>query len=336
VVGDAMVGAPVTVRRAVGRVAVVVALCLATVASQASAADRFALVITGASGGAEYAEKYANWRNAFTRLLRERFAYPADHVIALSEKEESGVRLATREQVRVAFAELRRRAAKDDVVLVLLIGHGTAGDGSAKFNLVGPDLTIEDWVDLVKSVPGRLVFVNSASGSFPFLEALAAPNRIVITSTESAAQLYETVFPDFFLRAFNEPVADSDKNGKVSVWEAFRFAGASVRRWFDQRGSLATEQALLDDTGRGVGRQAQATGPDGAIAQVTYLQGEAAVSQAGDSQLAALLLRRSQIEAEVELLKARKPNMPGDQYDLELEKLLVELAQISRQIKEKS
>jgi hypothetical protein len=69
---------------------------------------------------------------------------------------------------------------------------------------------------------------------------------------------------------------------------------------------------------------------------VTYLQGEAAVSQAGDSQLAALLLRRSQIEAEVELLKARKPNMPGDQYDLELEKLLVELAQISRQIKEKS
>jgi hypothetical protein len=333
-----MVGAPVTTRRIrrQGWLAVVAALCVHGLAGRAAAADRFALVITGASGAAEYAEKYVGWRNAFTRILRERFAYPNDHILVLSEKEEPGVRVSNREQVRAALGDLRRRATKDDVVLILLIGHGTVGDGSAKFNLVGPDLTLDEWIDLVKSMPGRVVFVNTASGSFPFLEALAAPNRIVITSTESAAQLYETVFPDFFLRAFNEPVADVDKNGKVSIWEAFRFASASVRRWFDQRGSLATEQALLDDTGRGVGRQAQTPGPDGAVAQVTYLQGDAVAVQTGDSQLAALLMRRGQIDADIELLKARKPNLPADQYDAELEKLLVELAQITRQIKDKS
>ena len=314
----------------------VAALCLLGLAPRAEAADRFALVITGASGGGEYGEKYINWRNAFTRILLDRFHYANDHVIALSETDEPGVRIATREQVRAALVDLRRRATKDDVVLILLIGHGTAGDGSPKFNLVGPDLTLDEWVELVKPIPGRVVFANTASGSFPFLEALAAPNRIVITATESAVQLYETVFPDFFLRAFNEPVADADKNGKISIWEAFRFAGASVRRWFDQRGSLATEQALLDDTGRGVGRQPQATGPDGAIAQVTYLQAEAVVAQTGDSQLAALLMRRGQLEAEIELLKARKPNMPAEQYDADLEKLLVELAQLARQIKDKS
>jgi hypothetical protein len=331
-VGTAVMGARIR-RRLVAVGAILFGLLLRP--DGAAAADRFALIVTGASGGEEYAQKYVTWRNAFTRLLRERLAYPSDKILVLSEKEEPGVRQATREQIRSALAELRRRATKDDVVLILLIGHGTTGDG-AKFNLVGPDMTLEEWAELVRPIPGRVIFVNSASGSFPFLEALAAPNRIVITATESAVQTFETVFPDFFVKAFSEPIADFDKNGKISVWEAFRFASASVRRWFDQRGSLATEQALLDDTGRGVGRQAQAQGPDGAVAQVTYLQGDAVTIKAEDSQLAAMLMRRGQIEADIELLKARKPNMPADEYTAELEKLLLELAQLAKQIKDKS
>ena len=43
-------------------------------------------------------------------------------------------------------------------------------------------------------------------------------------------------------------------------------------------GQLATERPLLDDTGDGVGREAGAPGPDGAVAQVTYLQPEARIA----------------------------------------------------------
>ena len=70
-----------------------------------------------------------------------------------------------------AMATLRARATKDDVVLVLLIGHGTAENDEAKFNLVGPDLSALEWADLVRPIAGRLVFIDTASGSFPFLRA---------------------------------------------------------------------------------------------------------------------------------------------------------------------
>ena len=71
---------------------------------------------------------------------------------------------------------------------------------------------------LIKQIAGRVVFVNAASGSFEFLEALAGRGRIVLTAADSAAQQYETVFPQFFIEAFAaEEQADLDRNGKVSI-----------------------------------------------------------------------------------------------------------------------
>ena len=67
----------------------------------------------------------------------------------------------------------------------------------------------------------------------------------------------------------------SIKNGRVSIWEAFTYASAGVRQWFEQKGQLPTERPLLDDTGAGIGREAQNPGTDGAIARVTYLEPDA-------------------------------------------------------------
>src|SRR5205823_3055061 len=225
--------------------------------------------------------------------LREKFGYGDDHIIVLAEREGEGVAKATRENVQRTAGELRRRLTKDDQLLILLIGHGTSVEGSedAKFNLVGPDLRASEWADLVKPIAGRLVFVDTTGASFAFLKRLAGRGRIVLTATDSAAQQFETLFPEFFVKAFDDPAADADKNGRVSVWEAFGYASAAVRQWFDQHGQLATERPLLDDTGAGIGREAQNPGSDGATARVTYLQPDV-VPAAGDVALAALLKRR--------------------------------------------
>ena len=298
-------------------------------------ADHYALIITGASGGQQYAQKYEAWRTSFVTTFREKFGYPDDHLIVLSE-EGTGRRKATRDSVRAALADLRRRASKDDVVLVLAIGHGSALDAdAAKFNLVGPDLSAEEWAALVKPITARLVFVDATAGSFPFLAALAAPGRIVLTANDSAAQQFETVFPEFLLKAFEDEAADTDKNGKVSVWEAFVYASAAVKAWFEGRGLLATERALVDDTGSGVGREAGAPGADGDLARITYFAPDAPPA-AADAELGRLLKRRTELESDVDLLRARKPAMPADQYEAELEKLLTELARIDRQIRSKS
>ncbi len=307
-------------------------------------ADRYALIITGAAGRPEYAIKYERWCNSLATLLRASFRYPDDHVVVLAEEEDRQTRKPTRENVRAALADLQRRTAADDVVLVLLIGHGTSGTGAnapnnddgAKFNLVGPDLSADQWAAAIRPIAGRLVFVNSTGGSFPFLQKLSGPGRIVITATGSTMQEYETIFPEFFVQAFGETAADSDKNGRVSIWEAFTYASAAVKKWFDVRGQLPTERALLDDTADGLGREAdEPTGADGAIARVTYLQPDAPITAPADSELGALLRRRADTQAQIDLLRARKPNLPDFEYQTELERLLVELARLDRDIREK-
>lgn len=304
----------------------------------AAAAERYALIVTGASGGPQYEQKYQGWRQRFVTILREQFGYPEDHVIVLAEQETEGVAAATAEQVRAALARLRKEATAEDVVLVLLIGHGTGFLGEeAKFNLVGPDLTADEWGRLIAPIAGRVVFVNTTSASFPFLQKIAGRGRIVLTATDSVAQQFETVFPEYFIRAFADAAADLDKNQKVSMWEAFTYASAGVRSWFDEQGKLPTERPLLDDTGDGVSvSQERAATADGELSKATYLQPDSVVGPTGDPILTSLLQRRAELQAKIEALRANRPYMSAPQYELQLEQLLLDLARVDREIRSKS
>jgi hypothetical protein len=312
-------------------------LSLLGAAAGAYAGDRYALVVTGASGGPQYAEKYDEWRSSFVQLLQGPLGYPEDHVLILAEEEFAGAQKATRDNVRAAFGDLRKRVGRDDVLLVVLVGHGSGADaGEAKFNLVGPDLSAHEWAELVKPISGRLVFINAASGSFPYIEELSARNHIVITANDTAAQQYETVFPQFLVDALKDDAADLDKNGRISVWEAFSFISARVKDWYDQRAQLPTEHPVLDDDGDGTGRQVDDDGADGMLAKVTYLQADAPIKDSGNPETTALLRRRAELNTQLEELRARKNTMVPDDYDKALEKLLLELARIDRTLKSKS
>jgi len=311
------------------RLVVLMVLISVVLAQPVHAAGRFAVVVSGASAGAPYAEKYDGWRNAFVATLKQKFSYPDDHLFVLSESAAASGR-STRENVRAIFGGLRGRLNGDDLLLVVLIGHGTTGDrGEAKFNLVGPDLTASEWSDLLKPIAGRIVFVNTTGASFPFLPRLAAPGRVVITSTDSAAQQFETVFAGYFLKAFDAPAADADKNGRVSIWEAFEYASTLVRQWFEMQGQLATERPLLDDNGDGQGREAQGPGADGALARTLFVAPE--TPAAGDPEI---LRRRAALERQLDDLRTKKALTPNStQFDAEIEKLLIEIAQLSRQLR---
>jgi hypothetical protein len=310
---------------------------LVLLSTTARAAERYALVVTGASGGPQYAEKYDEWRSSFVQLLQGELGYPEDHVLVLAEEEFAGARKATRENVRASIEDLRKRATKDDLVLVVLVGHGSGSDtGEAKFNLVGPDLTAHEWAELVRPFPGRLVFVNAASGSFPFIEQLTAKNHVVLTANDSAAQQFETVMPQFLVPAFKDGAADFDKNGRTSMWELFAFVSARVRDWFDQRGQLATEHPMLDDDGDGTGKLVDDEGPDGMLARVTYVAAEPPIEDTGNPETTARLRRRAELNTQIEELRARKETMSPDDYEAALEKLLLELARIDRALRTKS
>jgi len=308
------------------------AILVPLLAMPCEAGERYAIVITGASGGPEYAERFDAWRDAFTRALVTQLGFRTDRIMILAEAAP-GARPATREHVRIVVNEVGLRAREDDLVLILLMGHGSVFEGDdAKFNLVGPDLSADDWAELVRLVPGRLVFVNGTAGSSSFLRKLAAKNRVVITATNATAQRFTTVFPQFFVGAFTEPGADTDKDGRVSVWEAFEYASAGVRRWFRDQGQPATERALLDDTGAGRGIEAGEQGADGAVAKTTFLTADADQgAKTGGSET--LIRRRQELDAEIRSLNLRRADLASADFESRLERLLLELARIDQQLR---
>lgn len=309
------------------------AVCLA--AASATAEQRYALIVSGASGGPEYAQQYNKWTDELSKILASQMKLDPANVIALAETPRPDA-AATAGNVRKAIAKLRVAVRREDLLFVVLVGHGTFDGADAKFNLVGPDLESSEWAALVAAIAGRVVVVNTTSASFPFIERLAGPRRVVITATDSAAQRFDTVFPEYFIKAFQQESSDIDKNGRISIWEAFTAAAAGVRRHYQQRGQLATERPLLDDDGDGIGKEASDPGEDGALASRTYLDEAVPGAAPTDPTLVKLLQRKTALESEVEELRIRRTFMPAAEYAQEFEKLMIELAQVSQDVKKRT
>ena len=308
------------------------ALLTGVAASPASAQERYALIVAGATGGPLYAVQYREWSETLSTTLVDALRFDRSRVVSLSESDSSE-EAATAVNIRRHLATFRRTLGRDDLLLIVLIGHGTFDGVDAKFNLVGPDIESGEWAALLRGIPGRLVLVNSAAASFPFLERLAGPRRVIISATDSVAQRFDTVFPEHFIPALSDDGADIDKNGRISIWEAFTFAGAGVRRYYQQRGQLSTERPLLDDNGDGIGREAAGPGEDGSLASRTYLDQAAPNAPPTDEVLLKLLQKRAGLEAEAEELKVKKTFMQPAEYAAEFERIMIELAKISRDIR---
>ncbi len=176
--------------------AVVMALSLA---APLAASERFALIVSGAHGEAIYAEQYAQWRQSTVTALLEKLAFDDTKILTLYEGGDAN-HAATAAGVRKSIETIRARMQRDDLLFILLIGHGSFDGTEAKLNLVGPDLSSVEWAALLKPLPGQIVLVNTTAASFPFLEHLGGPRRVVITATDSVAQRFDTVFPQYFVR----------------------------------------------------------------------------------------------------------------------------------------
>ncbi len=237
--------------------------CIALTSPWANAQPvRHAVLIQGASGEPQFAEQHRGWLNQVATTLRDGFKLAPANLTVLAEQPGAGERGATAEQVRTTLANLAKTATATDIVFIMLIGHGTGEGAAAKFNLMGPDLTVAEWHTLLTPIKARVVFVNTASVSFPFVAGLTGDRRIVISATALPAQRYSTIFADSFAKALIAPEADLDKNNRTSIWEAFTYASRLQKQYFEQKGQLVTERALIEDNGDGIGRDAASTTGD--------------------------------------------------------------------------
>jgi hypothetical protein len=317
------------------RAAILAAAGLLIAAPVSAQATRVAIIV-GLAGEPEHGELFQRWGatlfDAATKLGVDKPIYLADKP-EVDSKRITG--RSTREEVVKAFDSLKT-AGEEDVVFVVLIGHGTFDGKTAKFNLPGPDMTPADFEPLLKGLKSRhVVLVNTASASGPFVQALAAPGRTVVSATRTGSERFATLFGGYFVDAFAGTDADADKNRRVSVLEAFAYARREVATAYEREGIMLTEHALLSDNG---GEGIQDPSPDGKQGKVAAVLSMGSASDSdplpADPAVRALYVERRDLERRIEALKLLKGSMPADRYTGELEKLATDLALKTRQIRE--
>lgn len=305
------------------------ALLICASAPAAHAQDTHLLVVVGVGGDEQHVAQFNTWAIAVLDAANKQGVLAANIEYLGEHPEQSGGRMkarATRENVTKAFNDIAARAKPADDIFIVLIGHGSFDGKDGAFNLPGPDLSAADYATLLgRFKTQKVAFVNTASSSGAFLQPLAGPARTIVTATKTGGERNETQFAGHFVEALASESADRDRNGRVSVLEAFDYATAKVKAAYEQGGHILTEHATIDD------------GSQGKLAATQYLAPErsrTAAAQAADPALRALLERRDALEHQVGELRLRKDSMPAEEYDKALETLVTELALKTRAIRD--
>ncbi|MGA2659581.1 MAG: hypothetical protein ABSH34_18910 [Verrucomicrobiota bacterium] len=222
-----------------------------------------------------------------------------------------------------------------EALWLVLIGHGTFDGKEAKFNLRGPDVSAAELAVWLRPFRRPLAVIDTASCSAPFLNLLSATNRVIITATRSGHEQNYARFGQYLAESLTDPAADLDKDGQVSLLEAFLTASHHAAEFYKLQGRLLTEHALLDDNGDGLGTPADwfrglravkkpkdNAGLDGLVAQRFCLVPSESERKLTPEQRA----RRDTLERAVLLHREKKGQMNEQDYYRQLEQLLLPLA----------
>jgi hypothetical protein len=266
------------------------------------------LVIAGLGGEQEYETRFTGW----AQTLEATFKAAGSDVKTEVLQGPS----ATRDAVRTRLRTIAAGAAKEDAVMLILIGHGSFDGAEYKFNLPGPDITATELSSLLDKLPvSRQLVVNTTSSSGGALDSLTGANRTVIAATKSGTEKNATVFARYWVDAMRDGAADTDKNEVISAAEAFRYAEAKTKQFYETQKRIVTEHPVMQGDGRF------------AVLRIGSVQ---EAYQRPEKR--ALLAKREQLEAQIEELKLRKAAMPAAEYRKELQALLISLARTQQEL----
>ncbi|NBV24078.1 MAG: hypothetical protein EBS05_19430 [Proteobacteria bacterium] len=287
-------------------------------------------LIVGAPGEAEYGKQFSEAASKWEKVASQAQA----RLVSIGLKGPGTNDLA---EFQAALTAEPKEGAGE--VWFVLLGHGTFDGKEAKFNLRGPDFTAGDLAGWLKPFQRPVAVINCASASAPFLAALAAPGRVVVTATRTGNELNFCRFGGYFAEAIGSADADFDKDGQTSLLEAYLLASSRVAEFYVAEGRLATEHALLDDNGDGLGTPADwfrgvravKKAKDGASADGLRAHQFVLVRSEQEKKLPApVRAKRDELELAIGKLRDRKSELPEPEYYQLLEPMLLDLARLYR------
>ena len=299
------------------------ALALVLACSNANAQTRL-VIVSGLGGAPKYTQAFSQLSNTLAQAAKERAGLPDSAIAWYGDPAGTKSRWyrgpSQRDTLEAVLGRFGDRPVAEQLVLVL-IGHGSGEGADTKISMPGPDLTARDFSRILGRLGSRRVaFLNLTSASGDMMSVLAAPGRVVITATKSAFERNESHFGEYFVEAFAKDGADTDKDNRVSMLEAFRYADAETKRLYDTDGRLATEHPQIAD--------------ESEVARLFFLTPGARARAGGNARLNALYAETLALDEQIQALRKKKGSMTEDAYDAELERLLVPLALKAREIRQ--
>ncbi len=293
-----------------------------------------AIIVVGAPGQAEYKAQFERWAGMWQAAAGTAGALS----IRIGAADQAGV--TDHDRLHAVLVEQSKATSKQPLWIVL-IGHGTFDGREAKFNLHGPDVTDLELAEWIAPVKRQVVLINCASASGPFINRLSGPNRVVVAATKSGFEMNYSRFGQYLAEAIADPKADLDKDGQVSLLEAYLTASNRVEEYYRAHSQLASEHALLDDNGDRLGtpaswfRGVRATqrAKDGAASDgIRAHQLHLIPSDREKGMPVEMRQHRDQLESSIAALRDQKVELKEDEYYAKLEKLMVELARLYREL----
>ncbi len=301
---------------------------------------KYVVILTGPSVGDETTTRFRQWSFSLHDILIKDYGYSSDTITLLLDR--GGELLADntridgacdREGIESHLALLKDKVNDGDQITIFLIGHGSGRDNESKFNIVGPDITGEEFAILLDDFSDQdIVIVNTTSASYGFSASLSSEGRVLISSTRSSAEKFDPIFSRYFIEALEQRNGDRDKNNRVSMLEAFNYARQNVDLWYEEQGRLASEHASLDDNGDGLFTMNPTPNEaDGRLAEIAFIDTLSFDDENLSAEAVALKSKVQEIERAVFILRGRKADYLEDDYWAQMEVLLIELARTTGQ-----
>ena len=295
--------------------------------ARSSQAAPYYVTVAGLGGEPDYEQRFTALAKDLDKLFKA--ASSDAHVYTLTGGD------STKTHLTDTLSQIAHEAKSEDEFILIMIGHGSYDGEVYKFNLPGPDISGEDLAILCDRIPAkRQLIVNTTSASGGSIGALQKAGRIVIAATKTGTEKNATVFARYWVDALRDGSADVDKNETISALEAFQFADRKTAEFYASQKRLATEHAVIEDTGKKEAVRTTSTenGEGSLAASFVLLRIGAAQKAANDPAKRAMLDKKEELERKIDLLKYQKAAMSADDYKKQLSDALLELARVQEDL----
>ncbi len=247
--------------------------CILVIALETFAED-YALIVGGVGGEKSFYDEFWSATSRMHNLLTEEYGYSPEHISFLFEDDGEALGLvdgkSTKAGVESAFAEIAQKVQPGDRFVFFMIGHATKTGAGLKFNLPGRDLNGTEYADFINQISAeQTILIFGFPYSARMVPQVSKEGRTIITSCSPHEGYMQSGFGNIFIDAFSDAAADTDRDGAISLLEAFLYTQDRVKTWYENDGSVQSEHPHLDDNGDGIPSRKELPN-DGLLAQGTF------------------------------------------------------------------